>query len=93
MIETGKFTYGAYIFHYPLMMLITIFSIPFIVKLNRISSKGFTLIFGDYMGVLGSQLVAEVATAAIYLPLLWLISKWSYEYFEMIFIRLRYKMK
>lgn len=93
MIETGKFTYGAYIFHYPLMMLITIFSIPFIVKLNKISTKGFTMIFGDYMGVLGSQLVAEIATAAIYLPLLWLISKWSYEYFEMIFIRLRYKMK
>lgn len=93
MIDTGKFTYGAYVFHYPLLMFIILFSIPIMVKLNKITTKIFAMFFGDYIGILGSQLVAEVATAAIYLPLLYFISKWSYQYFEIHFINLRYRFK
>ncbi len=93
MVYTGKITYGAYLFHYPLLMFIILFSIPVMVKVNKLSTKAISMFFGDYVGLVGSQLFAEIFTLVIYLPLLWYISKWCFEYFEMYFIKLKYKVK
>lgn len=93
MVYTGKITYGAYLFHYPLLMIIILFTIPIMAKLNKLSSKAISMFMGDYVGLVGSQLFAEIVTLCIYLPLLWYISKWCFEYFEMYFIKLKYKVK
>lgn len=93
MIYSGKITYGAYLFHYPLLMMIILFTIPIMVKVNKWSFKAISMFSGDYIGLIGSQLTAEIVTLMIYLPALWFISKWSFEYFEMYFIKLKYKIK
>jgi hypothetical protein len=63
------------------------------VKVNKWSFKAISMFSGDYIGLIGSQLTAEIFTLMIYLPALWFISKWSFEYFEMYFIKLKYKIK
>lgn len=93
MIYSGKITYGAYLFHYPLLMFIILFTVPIMVKVGKLSQKAFAMIFGDYIGIVGSQITSEIFTLMIYLPMLWYISKWSFEYFEMYFIKLKYKVK
>jgi|GEM_PF-928799 len=93
MIYTGKITYGAYLFHYPLLMMLIIFTIPIMTKVAKYSNKVFSMLFGDYIGIVGSQLSSEIFTLIIYLPLLWYLSKWSFEYFEMYFIKLKYKVR
>lgn len=93
MIYTGKITYGAYLFHYPLLMFIILFTIPIMAKVGKLSQKVFTMLFGDYLGVVGSQITSEIVTLVIYLPMLWYISKWCFEHFEMYFIKLKYKVK
>jgi peptidoglycan/LPS O-acetylase OafA/YrhL len=93
MVYSGKITYGAYLFHYPLLMMIILFTIPIMVKVNKWSFKAISMFSGDYIGLVGSQLTAEIFTLMIYLPALWFISKWSFEYFEMYFIKLKYKIK
>jgi peptidoglycan/LPS O-acetylase OafA/YrhL len=93
MVYSGKITYGAYLFHYPLLMMIILFTIPIMVKVNKWSFKAISMFSGDYIGLIGSQLTAEIFTLMIYLPALWFISKWSFEYFEMYFIKLKYKIK
>ena len=93
MIYTGKITYGVYLFHYPFLMLIILFTLPIMLKVAKISTKVFTLIFGDYIGLVGSQITAEIVMTAIYLPLLWIFSNWCFKYFETYFINLKYKVK
>lgn len=93
MVYSGKITYGAYLFHYPLLMFIILFSMPIMAKVTKLSSKAISMLFGDYIGLVGGQLAAEIVTLMIYLPLLWYISKWCFEYFEMYFIKLKYKVK
>lgn len=93
MVYTGKITYGAYLFHYPLLMFIILFTMPIMAKVSKLSEKAISMIMGDYIGIVGSQLVSEITMIVIYLPMLWYISKWSFEYFEMYFIKLKYKVK
>ncbi|MCO5231165.1 MAG: acyltransferase [Chitinophagales bacterium] len=93
MVYTGKITYGAYLFHYPLLMIIIIFSMPIMAKISKISTKIISSFFGDYIGLIGSQIASELVMIAIYLPALWYLSKYCFEYFEMYFIKLKYKVK
>jgi peptidoglycan/LPS O-acetylase OafA/YrhL len=77
VIYTGKITYGAYLFHYPLLMFLIIFLGFVFVKFDRK--------FG--------QLGFEFSMMLVYLPLLWVLSHWSYKYFEMYFMKLKDKVK
>ncbi|MCO5248062.1 MAG: acyltransferase [Chitinophagales bacterium] len=93
MIYTGKITYGVYLFHYPFLMLIIMFTIPVMLKVGKWSNKIFTYFLGDYIGLVGSQITSEIVLTAIYLPLLWIFSNWCFKYFETFFINLKYKVK
>jgi peptidoglycan/LPS O-acetylase OafA/YrhL len=93
MIYSGKITYGAYVFHYPLLMFIILGTLPLINKVQKLSFKATNLILGDYAGVVSSQLASEIFMLLIYLPLLYLLSHLSFKYFEMYFINLKAKVK
>ena len=93
VVYTGKITYGAYLFHYPLLMLVILFTIPIMAKVSHLSQKFFALVLNDYLGIVGSQITSEIVMMLIYLPLLWFISKLSFEYFEMYFINLKKRIK
>jgi peptidoglycan/LPS O-acetylase OafA/YrhL len=77
VIYTGKITYGVYLFHYPLLMFVILFLGPIFIKVNNK--------FG--------QLPFELSMLAVYLPLLWILSHWSYKYFETYFMKLKDRVK
>lgn len=77
VIYTGKITYGAYLFHYPLMMFLIIFMAPI-----------FTKVFNKF-----GQIPFELSMMVVYLPLLWIISHISFRYFESYFMRLKDRVK
>lgn len=93
IVYSGKITYGAYVFHYPLLMFLILFTLPIMTKVQKLSNKAFTMFLGDYAGVAGSQLASEITMLIIYLPLLWILSHWSFKYFEMYFIKLKARVK
>jgi peptidoglycan/LPS O-acetylase OafA/YrhL len=93
MVYSGKITYGAYVFHYPLLMFIILLSIPLMTKVQKLSYKAANMLLGDYAGIVGSQIASEIFMLVLYLPLLYLLSHWSFKYFEMYFIKLKAKVK
>jgi peptidoglycan/LPS O-acetylase OafA/YrhL len=93
MIYSGKITYGAYVFHYPLLMFIILGTLPLISKAQKLSYKAANMFLGEYAGVVSSQLASEIFMLVVYLPLLYLLSHLSFKYFEMYFINLKAKVK
>lgn len=93
VVYSGKITYGAYVFHYPLLMFLILFTIPIMNKIQKLSFKAGNILWGEHFGIIGSQLASEIAMLIIYLPLLYLLSHLSFKYFEMYFIKLKAKVK